>query len=366
MKRYDYLVVGAGFFGAVFAREMTNRGFKCLVIDKNGHVGGHCYTEKVEGIVVHKYGPHIFHTNNFEVWKYVQRFATFRQYCHRIKANYQGKIYSFPINLMTLYQLWGVSTPEEARKCLEQKRIPCGSPQNLEEWSLAMVGREIYETFIQGYTKKQWNKDPKELPPFIIKRLPIRFSFNDTYYNDQYSGIPEEGYTALFENLLKGIEVVLNEDYFKKRKEYEGMADKIVYTGRIDEFFDYKYGELEYRTLRFETELLPIPDFQGAPCINYTDEKVPYTRINEYKHFMGVELPHTIISREYPDEWNRNKVPYYPVNTAANDEIYNKYKKEGEGLPHVIFGGRLAEFKYYDMHQVVASALKAVQHATAR
>ena len=294
----------------------------------------------MEGIEVHKYGPHIFHTNNPEVWKYVQQFSKFRQYCHRIKVNYQGKIYSFPINLMTLYQLWGVTSPEEAKQCLEKKRIRCEDPQNLEEWALDAVGREIYETFIQGYTKKQWNKDPKELPPFIIKRLPIRFSFNDAYYNDQFSGIPVEGYTKLFENLLKGIEVRLKEDYFLKRKEYDQMADTVVYTGRIDEYFDYKHGELEYRTLRFETELLPIPDFQGAPCVNYTDEKVPFTRINEYKHFMETDVPHTIIAREYPDNWNRNKVPYYPVNTAGNDAIYNKYKKEAEGLKKVDLWGQ--------------------------
>lgn len=354
---YDFLIVGAGFFGSVFAREMTDRGKRCLVIDKHYHIGGHCYTEEIEGICVHKYGPHIFHTNNQEVWKYVQKFATFNPYCHRIKTNYRNKIYSFPINLMTLYQLWGVTTPKEAKIALEKRKIPCESPQNLEEWALSQIGEEIYHIFIKGYTTKQWGCDPKNLLPFLIKRIPIRLSFEDNYYTDRYQGIPQGGYTPLFENLLKGIDVRLNTDYFSQKKEWDRMAQQIVYTGKIDEFFDYKYGELEYRSLRFDAKILPIPDFQGTAVMNYSDVNVPFTRITEYKHFEMKELDHTFISMEYPEDWNRNKTPYYPVNTNKTNEIYKKYENESRQVPHVIFGGRLAEFKYYDMHQVIASAL---------
>lgn len=361
VPKYDYLIIGAGMFGSVFAREMTDRGKKCLVIDQHSHIGGHCYTEEIEGICVHKYGPHIFHTSNQNVWEYVQKFQTFSPYCHRIKTFYRDQIYSFPINLMTLYQLWGTTTPEQAKEALEKRKIPCASPQNLEEWALSQVGEEIYHTFIKGYTEKQWGCDPKNLPPFIIKRLPIRLSFNDSYYNDPYQGIPKGGYTPLFTNLLKGIEVQLNSNYFSQKKEWDRVAKRIVFTGKIDEFFDYKYGELEYRSLRFENTLLPIPDFQGTAVMNYPDAKVAFTRITEYKHFEMKELNHTIISKEYPDTWNRHKTPYYPVNTDVNNAIYKKYAEEAGHFPHVIFGGRLAEFKYYDMHQVIASALEKTQ-----
>lgn len=356
--KYDYLIVGAGVFGAVFAREMTNKGKKCLVIDKHPHIGGHCYTEEVDNIVVHKYGPHIFHTDKLEIWNYVQKFATFTPYCHRIKSISNNKVYSFPINLMTLYQLWGVKTPEEAQKVLDSKKIHNDSPKNLEEWILSQVGEEIYYTFIRGYTIKQWGKDPKELPPFIIKRLPIRLSFNDSYYNDPYQGIPVGGYTKLFENLLKGIDVKLNCDFFVQRSALEPMANKIVFTGKIDEFFDYQYGELEYRTLRFETQRLEIKDYQGTAVVNYPEQSIPYTRITEYKHFEMKDLDHTIITIEYPDEWSREKNPYYPVNTPKNEDMVKKYQSEASKIPNVIFGGRLAEFKYYDMHQVIASALE--------
>lgn len=364
--RYDFLIVGAGVFGSVFAREMTDKGKKCLVIDKHNHIAGHCFTENVEGISVHKYGPHIFHTDNKAVWEYVQKFCEFTPYSHRIKVNYQDRFYSFPLNLMTLYQLWGIKTPEEAKAVLEAKKIPNSNPQNLEEWALSQVGEEIYNIFIKGYTTKQWGRDPKELLPFVIKRLPIRLSFNDNYYMDRYQGIPVGGYTKLFESLLKGIEVHLNIDYFSQKKELDLLARSIVFTGRIDEFFDYKYGELEYRSLRFENKILPISDFQGTAVVNYPDINVKFTRITEYKHFewKKEELPYTVISTEYPDEWNRHKNPYYPVNTDFNNEIYKKYKQEADILTHVIFGGRLAEFKYYDMHQVIALALEKTSQLT--
>lgn len=359
---YDFLIVGAGVFGAVFAREMTDSGKRCLVIDRHEHIGGHCYTKEIEGIHVHVYGPHIFHTDNEDVWKYAQKHCRFAPYYHRIKSNFQGKIYSFPINLMTLYQLWGVTSPEEAQALLEKKKIPCADPRNLEEWALSQVGEEIYRTFIHGYTIKQWGCDPKELPPFIIKRLPIRMSFEDCYYVDRFQGIPVGGYTRLFENLLQGIEVRLKTDYLSNRGPWERLARQIVFTGCIDEFFEFKYGALDYRTLRFENRILQVPDFQGTAVINYPDPNVAYTRITEYKHleryrFEAEPISHTFVSTEYPDEWERHKTPYYPVNTPHNNAIYNKYREEAKQYRHIIFGGRLAEFKYYDMHQVIASAL---------
>ncbi len=360
-KKYDYLVVGAGVFGAVFAREMTNAGKKCLVIDQNSHIGGHCYTKEVDGIVIHQYGPHIFHTEDLKIWEYVHQYCAFTPFCHRVKVNYRNQIFSFPINLMTLYQLWGVKTPEEASQRLEAAKIPNTSPQNLEEWVLSQVGKEIYDIFIQGYTSKQWGRSPRELPAFIIKRLPIRLNFNDTYYNDPYQGIPVGGYTRLFENLLYGIELHLNENYFDKKEFWDQQASKVVFTGRIDHYYNYRHGELEYRTLRFENERLEIPDFQGTAVVNYTDIDIPFTRITEYKHFENKNLPYTIISKEFPDEWDKNKIPYYPVNTPENNARYALYLEESKRNPNIIFGGRLAEFKYYDMHQVIASALSRVK-----
>lgn len=359
--KYDFLVVGAGLFGAVFAREMTNRGKKCLVLDKNFHIGGNCYTETVEGVCVHKYGPHIFHTDNLAIWNYVQSFCPFYPYFHRVKAFNQGKIYSFPINLFTLYQLWGVKTPQEAKLKLEEKKIPCSNPNNFEELALSQVGEEIYQTFIKGYTTKQWGCEPKELLPFIFKRLPIRLSFDDGYYQDRYQGIPVGGYTPLFVNLLKGIEVRLNTDYFDHKNRWDQCAHTVVYTGKIDEFFAYRYGKLDYRSLRFENEILPLTDFQGTAVMNYPNQKVLFTRITEYKHFEWKDLNHTVISKEYPDEGCDYKTPYYPVNTEKNNAIYKKYHQEANSTPRVIFGGRLAEFKYYDMHQVIASALDKCQ-----
>lgn len=365
-KKYDFLVVGAGVFGCVFAREMTDRGYRCLVIDKQAHVAGHCYTEEREGIQFHVYGPHIFHTDREDIWKYVQKYARFTPYCHRIKSCYRNKIYSFPINLSTLYELWGVRTPQEALAMLEQKKIPSENPANMEEWALSQVGEEIYKIFIHGYTAKQWGRDPKELPATILKRLPIRLSFDDSYYTDRFQGIPENGYTALFESLCAGIEVKLNEDYFEKKLAWDNLAKTTVYTGRIDQFFDYAYGELEYRTLRFENQQVETPDFQGTAVMNYPEAVVPFTRITEYKHFQkhkfqNAPLPYTLISKEFPDTWNRNKTPYYPVNTLENDRIYAKYRAAAQALKNFIFGGRLAEFKYYDMHQVIASAFECVK-----
>lgn len=368
---YDFLVVGAGVFGSVFAREMTDSGKRCLVIDRHSHIGGHCYTEEIEGIHVHVYGPHIFHTDNEDIWQYVQKYCRFTPYYHRIKSCYQGKIYSFPINLMTLYQLWGVTSPSEAQALLDKKKIPCAEPRNLEEWALSQVGEEIYSIFIQGYTIKQWGCDPKELPPFIIKRLPIRLSFEDCYYVDRYQGIPVGGYTRLFKNLLQGIEVRLNTDYLADKSSWERLAHQIVFTGCIDEFFDYKYGALDYRTLRFENRLLPIPDFQGTAVINYPDKNIAYTRITEYKHleryrFEAEPIAHTLVSTEYSDHWERSKTPYYPVNTPQNNALYSKYQQEAQQCRHIIFGGRLAEFKYYDMHQVIASALAQAKQCKER
>ncbi|NIK74660.1 UDP-galactopyranose mutase [Thermonema lapsum] len=357
MHIYDYLIVGAGLFGSVFARELTDAGFKCLIIDKRPHTGGNVYTEKREGIDVHMYGPHIFHTSDDRIWAYVNRFTKFNHYVNRPKVYYKGKIYSFPINLFTLYQLYGVKTPAEAQKKLEEVKVPIKNPKNLEEWVLSQVGQEIYEIFIKGYTMKQWMCDPKELPTFIIRRLPIRLTFDDNYFNDCYQGIPVEGYTKMMERLQAGIEVRLNTDYFANKEYFDGTARKVVFTGKIDEFFGYRFGELEYRTLRFEHEMHK-GDYQGNAIINYTEYEIPYTRICEHKHFTFGQQEHTIITKEYPEAWSRGKEPYYPINNERNNKIYKQYATLSEELKDkYIFGGRLAEYKYYDMHQVIGSAL---------
>ena len=357
-KIYDFIIVGSGLFGSTFAQQAKEAGYECLIIDKRNHNAGNCYTEKVEGINVHKYGPHIFHTSDEKIWNYVNRFAKFNNYVNRPKVNYKGEIYSFPINLFTLYQLFGVKTPEEASKVLEEVKIHSDSPKNLEEWILSQVGEEIYQKFIYGYTKKQWGREPKELPSSIIKRLPIRLTFDDNYFNDVYQGIPIEGYTKMIEKMQEGIEIRLGVDFFDGRDQFEKMAKHIVYTGPIDEFFEYQYGTLEYRSLKFETERLDIEDFQGNAVINYTEEDVPYTRICEHKHFDGVRSLHTVITKEYPIEWTKEKERYYPVNDAENNLKYVGYRKLAETISDkYIFGGRLAEYKYYDMHQVIASAL---------
>jgi len=357
-KQYDYLIVGCGLFGSVFAREMTDNDFRCLIIDKREHIGGNVYTENVEGINVHKYGAHIFHTNDKGIWDYVNRFAVFNNYRHKVFVNYHDRIYSFPINLMTLAQLWGTKTPDEAVTELEKRKVKNGTPNNLEEWILSQVGTELYFTFVKGYTSKQWGRNPMQLPSSIIKRIPIRTDLNDFYFDDLYQGIPIGGYTRLMENMLEGIEVKLGVDYFKDRNELDALADKIVFTGNIDQFFDYRFGQLEYRSLEFETEIINKPSFQGTSVVNYTQYEIPYTRILEHKYFEFGKTPTTVITKEYPATWSAGKEPYYPICDEANNEKYNQYKKHAQqNCPNVIFGGRLAEYKYYDMHQVVGSAL---------
>ena len=356
--KYDFLIVGAGLFGSTFAQQAKEKGKNCLIIDKRNHTAGNAYTEKIEGINVHKYGPHIFHTSDEDIWNYVNRFAEFNSYVNRPKVNYKGKIYSFPINLFTLYQMFGVGTPEEAKQLLADLKTNNKSPKNLEEWILSEVGEEIYRTFIYGYTKKQWGREPRELPASIIRRLPIRLTFDDNYYTDKYQGIPIGGYTQMIEKMQEGIEVRLGVDFFEDRVKFEGMAETIVFTGPIDEFFGHQHGELEYRSLRFETQILPIEDFQGNALVNYTEEEIPFTRICEHKHFESTKSGSTVITKEYPQAWFSGEEKFYPVNDEENNTRYLLYRKMAEDLsPKYIFGGRLAEYKYYDMHQVIGSAL---------
>lgn len=368
MKMYDYLVVGSGLFGAVFARQATDAGKKVLVIDKRPNVAGNVYTEKVEGINFHKYGAHIFHTNNTEVWNYVNRFATFNRFTNSPVANYKGELYSMPFNMYTFNKMWGVVTPEEAAaKIEEQKKEITGEPRNLEEQAISLVGRDIYEKLVKGYTEKQWGRDCKELPAFIIKRLPVRLTFDNNYFNALYQGIPIGGYTKLVENLLDGIEVQLNVDYLVDRAKWDAIAEKVVYTGAIDAFFNYSLGNLEYRSVRFENEVLDIPNFQGNAAVNYTDRETPWTRIIEHKWFEfgkdenGNDLPKTIISREYSSEWKPGDEPYYPVNDEKNGALYKEYRALADQEGKVIFGGRLGEYKYYDMDAVIASALECAK-----
>lgn len=356
MILYDYLIVGSGLFGSIFARQMTDAGAKCLVIDKRNHIGGNCYTSNVDGINVHDYGPHIFHTSSEVVWEYMKKWTTFNQFVYRPKVKYKNKLYSFPINLFTLYQLWGVETPEEAQKKLNEVKVKIESPSNLEEWILSQVGEEIYQKFVYGYTKKQWGRHPNKLPSFIIKRLPIRLNMDDNYFDDIYQGIPIGGYTKIFEKLLNGIDVETNVDYLSDRDYLDSAAKKIVYTGAIDEFFDYQHGTLEWRSLRFEHNKHNIQDYQGNAVINHTEEDVPYTRTIEHKHFEYGKQKTTVVTKEYPQEWDKNKEKFYPVNDAMNNDLYQKYKQEIDTRKY-IFGGRLADYKYYDMHQVVGSAL---------
>ena len=362
---YDYLVVGSGLFGAVFAHEAKKVGKKVLVIDKRPNIAGNVYTENVEGINVHKYGAHIFHTNNTEVWNYITQFATFNRFTNSPVANYKGELYSMPFNMYTFNKMWGVVTPEEAfEKISEQRKEITGEPQNLEEQAISLVGRDIYEKLIKGYTEKQWGRDCKELPSFIIKRLPVRLTFDNNYFNALYQGIPVGGYTKMVENMLEGIEIRLNTDYFEHKAELDNLAEKIIYTGPIDAYFDFRLGTLEYRSVRFDTELLDIPNFQGNAAVNYTDRETPWTRIIEHKWFEfgkgaeGNDIPKTVISREYSSEWKPGDEPYYPVNDEKNGKLYAEYKVLAEKEKNIIFGGRLGEYKYYDMDTVIASALE--------
>jgi UDP-galactopyranose mutase len=359
---YDYLIVGSGLYGAVFAHEMNKIGKKCLVIEKRNHIGGNCFTEKRDGINIHMYGAHIFHTNDLEIWNWINQFTEFNNYQHTLKVKYDDKLYSFPINLLTMYQLFGVMSPEETKNKLNELKIKNKNNENLENWVLSQVGKEIYEIFIKGYTTKQWNKNPIDLPSSIIKRIPIRFNFNDNYFSDKYQGIPIDGYTKIFEKIFNGIEVRTNVDYFKNKEYFDSISKTIVFTGKIDEFFDYKFGRLEYRSLFFEHEKLYIEDFQGCSVINYTDIKIPYTRICEHKHFENSKSNVTWITKEYPKDYVESDIPYYPINDDKNNKIYQKYKELSKSYPNVIFGGRLSEYKYYDMHQVIGSALKKVKN----
>ena len=361
---YNYLIVGSGLYGATIAQQAKKAGKSVLVIDKRPNIGGNIYTEKVEGINVHKYGAHIFHTNNKEVWDYVTSFVDFNRFTNSPVANYKGELYSMPFNMYTFNKMWGVVTPEEAAaKIEEQKKEITGEPKNLEEQAISLVGRDIYEKLVKGYTEKQWGRDCKDLPAFIIKRLPVRLTFDNNYFNALYQGIPIGGYTKLIEKMLEGIEVRLNVDYLENKEELDKLAEKVIYTGPIDAYFDYKLGTLEYRSVRFENEILDKPNFQGNAAVNYTDRETPWTRIIEHKWFEfgkdenGNDLPKTVISREYSSEWKLGDEPYYPVNDAKNSALYEQYKALAETEDNVIFGGRLGEYKYYDMDKTIEVAL---------
>lgn len=355
---YDYLIVGSGLYGAVFAHEAKKSGKSVLVIDKRSNIGGNIYTEKIEDINVHKYGAHIFHTNNIKVWKYVTQFAEFNRFTNAPVANFKGEIYSLPFNMYTFNKMWGVVTPEEAAAKIEEQRKEIkDKPKNLEEQAISLVGRDIYEKLIKGYTEKQWGRLCTELPSFIINRLPVRFTFDNNYFNALYQGIPIGGYTKMIENMLDGIEVRLGVDYLENKNELDNCAEKVIYTGAIDAYFDYKLGTLEYRSVRFETEVLDIPNFQGNAAVNYTDKETPWTRIIEHKWFEFGKQPKTVISREYSSEWKPGDEPYYPVNDEKNNALYSEYKKLAALEKNIIFGGRLGEYKYYDMDAVIASSL---------
>ena len=359
MAKYDYLVVGAGLYGAVFAQQARAAGKSVLVIDKRDHIAGNVYCQEVEGINVHVYGAHIFHTNNKEVWDYVNRFIEFNRFTNSPVANYKGELYSLPFNMYTFNKMWGVVTPQEAQaKIDEQRKEITGEPQNLEEQAISLIGRDIYERLVKGYTEKQWGRDCKELPAFIIKRLPVRLTFDNNYFNALYQGIPMGGYTKLVANMLGDTEVRLGVDYLENKAELDALADKVIYTGPIDAYFGYKLGTLEYRSVRFETEVLDMPNFQGNAAVNYTDRETPWTRIIEHKWFEFGTQPKTVISREYSSEWKLGDEPYYPVNDAKNGALYAEYKALADQEPNIVFGGRLGEYKYYDMDAVIASALE--------
>lgn len=362
-KKYDYLIVGAGLYGAIFAYEAKRRGKSCLVIDKRNHIGGNIYTKEMEGIQVHEYGAHIFHTSNRRVWEYVNQFAEFNRYTNEPIANYKGNIYNMPFNMNTFSKMWGIRTPQEAKEKIAEQIKEAGiiEPKNLEEQAISLVGKDIYEVLVKGYTEKQWGRDASELPAFIIKRLPVRFTYDNNYFNDKYQGIPIGGYTQIIEKMLDGIEVKLNTDFLAEKEFWEAQADKVLFTGMIDAYYDYCYGELEYRSLQFETEVLEEENYQGNAVVNYTEYEVPYTRIIEHKHFEFGTQPKTVITREYPITWNREKEPYYPVNDERNNALYQKYLEKSKDEENVIFGGRLGLYRYMDMHVVVEQVLSEVE-----
>ena len=364
MRTYNYLIVGAGLFGAVFAHEATKKGKTCLVIDKRPHIGGNIYTENIEGINVHKYGAHIFHTSNKEVWDYVNRFAEFNNYINQPVAVYKDELYNLPFNMNTFSKMWGIKTPQEAQDIIASQiaDLNIDEPSNLEEQALKLVGRDVYEKLIKGYTEKQWGRPCSELPSFIIKRLPLRFRYDNNYFNDRYQGIPIGGYTAMVEKLLDGVEVRTNTDYFNFVKENPGIAEKTVYSGMIDEFFDFCYGHLQYRSVRFETEVMDCENFQGNAVVNYTEREVPYTRIIEHKHFEFQGGEKTIISKEFSEEWKPGVEPYYPINNEENNALLTKYQELASKRDDVIFGGRLGMYKYYDMDKVIEAALECAEH----
>lgn len=361
--KYDYLIVGAGLFGAVFAHEAGKKGKKCLVVDRRNHIGGNIYTEEIEGIQVHRYGAHIFHTSNKEVWEYVNRFAEFNHYINSPIAVYKDELYNLPFNMNTFSKMWNIKTPAEAKEIIDRQIADLGitEPANLEEQALSLVGRDVYEKLIKGYTEKQWGRKCTELPAFIIRRLPLRFTYDNNYFNDRYQGIPIGGYTAIIKKLLEQADVKLGTDYLKERETYKDMANRIVFTGMIDEYFDYILGALEYRSVRFETEVLDCPNYQGNAVVNYTEREVPYTRIIEHKHFEFGISDKTVISREYSSEWKVGDEPYYPVNDERNSSLYEKYKELAEKEKRVVFGGRLGAYKYYDMDKVILAALELAE-----
>ena len=359
---YDYLIVGAGFFGSICAYELKNAGKRVLVIDSRNHIGGNCHSETKDGINVHTYGPHVFHTSNEEVWEWINQFVKFNNFVLKPVANYKGEIYSLPFNMWTFNQLWNVTRPEEAKSVIEEQSKHITEPTNLEEQAIKLVGVDVYEKLIKGYTTKQWKKDPKSLPKEIIKRLPVRFTYDNNYFNDKYQGIPIGGYTQIFEKLLDGIEVMLGFDYLEDSKSWNSKANKVIYTGPIDRYYDYRFGQLEYKTTRFEHKYFETSNYQGTPLMNYTDVDIPYTRVIEHKHFENSDTPNTWVSWEYPHEYKANETePYYPVNDEINNNIYQKYKILSESEENIYFGGRLAEYKYYDMHQVISSALTFIK-----
>ena len=364
MRKYDYLIVGAGLFGTVFAHEARACGKTCLVIDKRSHIGGNIYTEEMEGIQVHSYGAHIFHTSRQRVWDYINQFAKFNNFVNSPIAIYKDELYNLPFNMNTFHQLWGVKTPAEAKAKIQGQiaRMNIVHPKNLEEQALAMVGQDVYEKLVEGYTRKQWGRECKDLPSFIIKRLPLRYTYDNNYFNDLYQGIPVGGYTRIVKKLLEGVQVCLNTDFFRDREKWSQQAEKIVFTGMIDQYYDYCYGELEYRSLRFETEVLDMGNFQGNAVVNYTDYEVPYTRIIEHKHFEFGTQEKTVITREYPARWVRGEEPYYPVNDPANNELFEKYERLALAENHVLFGGRLGMYRYMNMDEVIEEALNLAQN----